>query len=192
MRDEKPDQGRSEEPLLARWSRLKREAATPPPPAEVEPEKDTTPVALPPLESLTPDSDFSLFMQPQVDPELRHAALKKLFLDPRFNVMDGLDIYIDDYTRSDPIAPSIVAELAQFRNLGGLEPEAPPPDAPRADTPGESDGATAAKRLPELAADVATDAAGPVAGEATIRPGQTDEKSHRSQPARQSDPPETA
>ena len=29
--------------------------------------------------------------------------MKKLFSDPHFNVMDGLDTYIDDYGKPDPI-----------------------------------------------------------------------------------------
>ena len=42
--------------------------------------------------------DFSAFMKPDVDPAVQQAALKKMFTDPHFNVMDGLDIYIDDYS----------------------------------------------------------------------------------------------
>jgi hypothetical protein len=56
---------------------------------------------LPPVESLTIDSDFSAFLQPEVDETLKRQALKQLFRDPHFNVMDGLDVYIDDY--SNPI-----------------------------------------------------------------------------------------
>src|SRR5205807_492932 len=43
----------------------------------------------------------------------KRAALKQLFRDPRFNIMDGLDTYIDDYTKADPIPPDIVADLLQ-------------------------------------------------------------------------------
>ena len=67
--------------------------------------------ALPPIESLTPGSDFAAFMRPGVDESLKRGALKRLFADPHFNVMDGLDIYIDDYTRPDPIEPSVAREL---------------------------------------------------------------------------------
>ena len=127
MSDEKPVAAGVEEPFLARWSRLKKEAATaPPPPTEVRAEADTEGPALPPIESLTPESDFSAFMQPRVPSELRQAALKKLFADPHFNVMDGLDIYIDDYSRPDPIPASVVSQLAQFRNLWGVQPQEPP------------------------------------------------------------------
>ncbi len=63
--------------------------------------QDATLPQLPSLESLTIDSDFAAFMRPGVDDSLKRGALKKLFSDPRFNVMDGLDVYIGDY--SNPI-----------------------------------------------------------------------------------------
>jgi hypothetical protein len=72
---------------------------------------------LPPLESLTIDSDFSPFMQPGVDETLKRAALRKLLRDPRFNVMDGLDVYIDDYSKPSPIEPDLVRTLVQARYI---------------------------------------------------------------------------
>ena len=65
------------------------------------------------MESLTFESDFTAFLRPEVDDKLKRAALKQLFRDPRFNVMDGLDTYIDDYTKADPIAPDVLADLLQ-------------------------------------------------------------------------------
>src|SRR5208283_4330514 len=111
---------------LARWSRRKLQAAKAPP--ATVPTVPTTPTApsapaaapsaavaveLPPVESLTLASDFSVFLRPEVDDKLRRAALKQLFRDPRFNIMDGLDTYIDDYTQADPIAPDVLADLLQ-------------------------------------------------------------------------------
>jgi hypothetical protein len=93
-------------------------AATPPsatPVASGAPAQDAPP--LPPVESLTIDSDFSPFLAPQVDETVKLRALKKLFRDPRFNVMDGLDTYIDDYSIADPIAPELVRQLAHARYL---------------------------------------------------------------------------
>lgn len=72
---------------------------------------------LPPIDSLTIDSDFSPFMQKSVDESLRRSALKKLFRDPRFNIMDGLDVYIDDYSKPDPIDPAVVRTLVQARYI---------------------------------------------------------------------------
>ena len=39
--------------------------------------------------------------------------MKKLFADPHFNVMDGLDTYIDDYGKPDPIPQSMLRQLDQ-------------------------------------------------------------------------------
>jgi hypothetical protein len=62
--------------FLSRWSRLKREQAakeqTPAPPAA----KAEAPPALPPLDKLTPESDFTAFMHPKVEKLVRRAALK--------------------------------------------------------------------------------------------------------------------
>lgn len=70
---------------------------------------------LPAVEGLTLDSDFSAFLKEEVSEVLRRKALHKLFSDPHFNRMDGLDIYIDDYSRPDPIPPDILARLKHAR-----------------------------------------------------------------------------
>jgi hypothetical protein len=70
---------------------------------------------LPAIESLTIDSDFAPFFKPQVDESIKRAALKQLFRDPRFNIMDGLDTYIDDYTQADPIPSAMLEDLMQRR-----------------------------------------------------------------------------
>jgi hypothetical protein len=57
--------------------------------------------------------DFSSFMKPDVDPVVQQAALKKMFSDPHFNVMDGLDIYIDDYSKPDPIPMEMLKRMVQ-------------------------------------------------------------------------------
>lgn len=67
------------------------------------------------MESLTPESDFTPFMRPDVDPGVKQAAMKQLFKDPHFNVMDGLDTYIDDYGVPDPIPASMMKNLYQAR-----------------------------------------------------------------------------
>ncbi|MFN3630406.1 MAG: DUF3306 domain-containing protein [Casimicrobiaceae bacterium] len=70
---------------------------------------------LPPIESLTIESDFTPFMQRKVPEFLRRQALKTLFRDPHFNQMDGLDIYIDDYTRFEPIPEEMLDKLSAWR-----------------------------------------------------------------------------
>ena len=110
----------SKEAFLDRWSRLKQEAKDQPPakPApDNAPEPKSPAPALPPIEDLTIESDFRGFFHPKVGEDVRRAALKKLFSDPHFNVMDGLDVYIDDYSKSEPIPPAMLAGLRQAQNI---------------------------------------------------------------------------
>ncbi|PHM21528.1 MAG: hypothetical protein CK604_03870 [Curvibacter sp. PD_MW3] len=93
--------------------------------------------ALPPptlddVQALHPQSDFKRFVATDVDPQVRNAAMKKLFADPHFNVMDGLDIYIDDYSKPDPLPLSMLRKMAsaQFLNLVEPEEKTSPPPAP--------------------------------------------------------------
>lgn len=108
------------EPFLNRWSRLKQETQDAPP-QDKAPEKAVDPKApppeLPPLDKLTLDSDYRAFFHPKVDEDVRRAALKKLFSDPRFNVMDGLDVYVDDYSKTEPIPPAMLAGLRQAQKI---------------------------------------------------------------------------
>ena len=67
---------------------------------------------------LTPESDFSRFVAKGVQSDVRNAALKKLFADPHFNVMDGLDVYIDDYNAPDPLPSGMLQRMTQARCLG--------------------------------------------------------------------------
>jgi len=134
---------------LARWSRRKLEATrdTTPPvaTAPAAPAPTVTgapatpaPIELPPVESLTFDSDFTAFLRPEVDADLKRAALKQLFRDPRFNVMDGLDTYIDDYTKADPIPSDMLAGLLQRFARVAVASETPvdvPSDTESVDAP---------------------------------------------------------
>jgi Protein of unknown function (DUF3306) len=69
---------------------------------------------LPDTATLTPSSDFVPFFQPNVAPEIRNRAVKALFADPHFNVMDGLDTYIEDFTENAPIPATWVEKLARL------------------------------------------------------------------------------
>jgi hypothetical protein len=77
----------------------------------------TPPPTLEDAQSLTRDSDFTRFTKPDVPPDVKTAAFKKLFTDPHFNVMDGLDVYIDDYSKPDPIPPEMLRNLASAKFL---------------------------------------------------------------------------
>jgi hypothetical protein len=97
------------------------EAATAPPTVPAP----TTPAAPPPppaptladVARLTTQSDYTRFVARDVAPEVKNAALKKLFTDPQFNVMDGLDIYIDDYGKPDPLPAGMLRQMVQSQAL---------------------------------------------------------------------------
>lgn len=98
-------------------------APLPLPPAEVPP-----PLTLADAQALGIDSDFKPFIAEGVAPEVKNAALRKLFADPHFNVMDGLDIYIDDYAKPSPLPESVLRQMAsaKFLNLFQEEPQETP------------------------------------------------------------------
>ncbi|WP_205959651.1 DUF3306 domain-containing protein [Ramlibacter humi] len=89
---------------------------------EEAPAQDPPPT-LEDVKSLTPDSDFTRFTRAGVAPQVKNAALKKLFADPRFNLQDGLDVYIDDYNKPDPLPEAMLRQLAgaKFLKLFGEE-----------------------------------------------------------------------
>jgi hypothetical protein len=100
-------------------------AATPQPdPATERPLPTMADVA-----ALDADSDFSAFVARGVDQAVRRGALKKLFSDPHFNVMDRLDVYIDDYTKPSPMSEAMLASLEHaksvFMKMVEDEPEDP-------------------------------------------------------------------
>jgi hypothetical protein len=105
------------EAFLDRWSRMKREQpAEPLAPAPVAKEEPPPP-ALPPVEDLKPDSDFTPFMNPKVDPATRRTALKKLFTDAHFNVVDPFEAYSEDYTQSEPIPEKLLKAINRVRDV---------------------------------------------------------------------------
>ena len=108
------------------------------------------------VQRLTPQSDFQPFMQRGVGPEVRNAAMKKLFADPHFNVMDGLDIYIDDYNRPDPMPAGMLHKMASAQFLKLVPEEAPARQAePVTDAlpnPGPADGIQVVAQSPDSSA----------------------------------------
>lgn len=108
------------EEFLSRWSRRKQQAREQPAeqkPVAVTPATQAQPPVLPPVEGLSMDSDFRGFLHPKVDESLRRAALKKLFHEPHFNVMDGLDTYIDDYSISEPIPEAMLKQMKHAQDI---------------------------------------------------------------------------
>ena len=147
--------------FLHRWSRRKHEAArnekapveaSPVPAAVVAPSAAPPAPApvdlpLPPVESLSLASDFKPFLAETVNETVKRAALRKLFSDPHFNAMDGLDIYIDDYSKPDPAPEGFFDKLADvYKTLEEKAAEAAPAEAPaaavEATAPAETPSAT--------------------------------------------------
>lgn len=128
------------ESFLARWSRRKLEQ-----PVEEKALPAQAPVApaLPPVEKLDADSDFSGFMHPKVEDALRRIALKKLFSDPHFNVADPFEAYSGDWTGGEPIPEAMLASLEQMKQLlrqPEPQPERPSKEEePKPDEPGRQD-----------------------------------------------------
>jgi hypothetical protein len=127
----RPQAGAAAVPPPAPPPRAQAEATSAVADAAADPGPGAAPAAAPPTleeaRSLTPEADFSRFVARDVDPQVRNTALKALFRDPRFNVMDGLDIYIDDYSVPDPLPAGMLRRMAQSAALGLLRDTPPAP-----------------------------------------------------------------
>jgi hypothetical protein len=154
------------EGFLSRWAKRKEavrrgeevapEATREPAPAPSSPPsphrgEGEEPPRIPTLEDthdLTPASDFTRFVRPEVPSEVKNAALKKLFADPHFNTMDGLDVYIDDYNKPDPLPPEMLRQLASAKWLAG--PAADDSMAQSSQPPGAASSPAADHADPDL------------------------------------------
>lgn len=115
--------------VLSRWSRRKlqaeevsrrEEVILPQEPAEganalvAEAEREQpvlTDADMPPIESLSENSDFSGFMSSGVSDKLRNLALRKMFQAPSFNIRDGLDEYDEDYTSFEKLGDIVTCDM---------------------------------------------------------------------------------
>ena len=97
-------------------------AAVPTDVAPAEPVESAAPAAptMADVASLTEDSDYAPFVARGVDQAVQRSAMKKLFSDPHYNIMDGLDIYIGDYNTFEPIPEAMLAMLEHAK--GVLDP----------------------------------------------------------------------
>jgi hypothetical protein len=163
-------------------------AQTAPHPPFAPPLPDAAPRRVPTIEdvaALGPQSDFSAFVSQGVDKTVQRLAMKKLFSDPHFSILDGLDVYIDDYSKADPIPAAMLASLEHaksvFARLLDDETAAPaagntPPTDAKPEGPAASDVPPDAGKLEARAA---SDAAppngrpeGPAASDAPPDPGK--------------------
>jgi hypothetical protein len=209
-----------EDGFVRRWSRRKREACeqarrsapaaaetapTPPTPAEaraVEAPDAVAPAALPDIESLTYDSDFTVFLRSGVPAELRQRALRRLWRsDPLLANLDGLVEYGEDYSRIGTTEQIVSTAYRVGRGMldrleaGSLRPTTERADGAPATAPSpRNDGETAGTEPPALEADTGEDklaggaeetsgtAADP--GDRARRPtGQESNRGHRPRPA---------
>ncbi|MDP3669014.1 MAG: DUF3306 domain-containing protein [Telluria sp.] len=115
--------------FFARWSKRKAEAASLPaasdPAADLvaanaaasDPQTIAKPLpTLADVEGLTAESDYAAFLVKGVDEAVKRGAMKKLFALPQFNIMDGLDIYVGDYSQPDPLPPGMLEALNHARS----------------------------------------------------------------------------
>ena len=137
------------EGFLSRWSRRKRavvegrapEEPTLPAPVEAkpeappaEPEDDFDLNTLPPIDSLTIESDFKAFLHRKVPLELRSAALRRAWsLDPAIRDFIGPADYAWDFNAPDGV-PGFALELGGdamklLSHALGLDAPAPKPDS---------------------------------------------------------------
>ena len=127
------------ENFVSRWSRRKIEARkTEEKPAEPKPSSAPAPAAgavantvagaaptdasapreLPPLESLKGlASEYTEFLKPGVDENLRRSALKKLFSDPHFENFERFEAYCEDFTQGEPIPLAMLKTLQHAKGL---------------------------------------------------------------------------
>ncbi|MFM7417487.1 MAG: DUF3306 domain-containing protein [Alphaproteobacteria bacterium] len=172
------------EGFLSRWSRRKRAVVegrvptepTPPAPLEAkpeappaEPEDDFDPASLPPIESLTIESDFKAFLHRKVPLELRSAALRRAWsLDPAIRDFIGPADYAWDFNAPDGV-PGFALDLGGdamklLSHALGLDAPAPKPaaeasdeavamaEAPAPEAPPEPPSLTIAEAAPEAEA----------------------------------------
>lgn len=69
------------------------------------------------LDAVKQGGDIKAFMVDKVSTELKNKAFKALFSRPEFNVMDGLDIYIDDYNKFTPLTQEDIGKMTLSKQL---------------------------------------------------------------------------
>lgn len=164
------------EGFLSRWSKRKAEVRgqertpqpeSPPEQAVVaEPEAEFDPATLPSIDSLTADSDFSVFLKKGVPSALRNAALRKLWVtEPSVVNYQALVEYNWDFTApgyGELLPTDDVAKIAKHI-FSGFSQEPKPEDVPAGEQPVESESQQALpvpKEIPVADAPLAQKEAG--------------------------------
>lgn len=188
--------------FLSRWSRLKQEArereqepeAPPPEPEpEQEPEAEAAaepeagdaapavggdqgeaaePLDLPDIDSLTRDSDYSVFMRAGVPADLRRQALRKLWRsDPVLANLDGLNDYDQNYAAPSIVGAAVRTAYDVFKGYAPRDVEAGEATAEAADSvEAAAQQSDAAAQYPQPPAEQPEDAAKAAASAAAAEP----------------------
>ncbi len=104
---------------LRRWAQMKSEEfdqPSLPEPVIADGVCQAEPVVLcdddmPNLATLDEYSDYSSFLSEGVSKGLRKVALQQLFRASKFNVVDGLDDYAEDFTQFEPLGDIVTADM---------------------------------------------------------------------------------
>ena len=134
---------KKEEAFLHRWSRRKHEQK------DVPAKQDTPAPNLPPVDKLTPESDYTGFMHPKVEDALRRVALKKLFKDPHFNTPDPFEPFSGDWTVGETIPDEMLKTLNQARTHLFADEEKKKEDEKQVTAEGQTEEQTQAAEAPK-------------------------------------------
>ncbi len=130
---------------------------------------------LPPIESLTYESDFTLFLGTEVPEELRREALRRLWRsDPVLANLDGLNDYDEDYSLFGKVEETVRTLFQTGRGM--IEPEQQPALSQREDAAAPAADAPGVMPTPDaLAADSVTSTGAPetASGESAAACGDT-------------------
>ena len=101
--------------------------------------------ALPPVEELTAESDYTVFLGDKVPEAIKRAALSKLWRsDPVLANLDGLNDYDEDYNLANSLITSVQTAYKVGKGYIDEAAEKPPPEAGEAAEPAEEKAVVAA------------------------------------------------
>lgn len=78
-------------------------------------------------ESAAPLEDLSALFRPDVSRDARQQALRGLFMTAHYREMDGLDVYVGDYSKPELLTAEVLEKIDHARAL--LNRDAPEPEA---------------------------------------------------------------
>lgn len=123
------------ERFLSRWSRKKSEANAEPSelkedlelqatqevlaehPVELQAQEEVPIPTEADLASIEQTSDVSAFLNDKVPQALKNQAFKALFKNPKFNHVDMMDVYMEDYNTFVPLTAELRDKMSQIKQL---------------------------------------------------------------------------